>query len=91
MMNNIEQIVLDVLENLDGMSLDNIEEREEVAKVVSNKLIHQSLAQLASLTGGELLYDNDGQAIIYTGIQNPDYDSAPYNPCDLIEETFNRR
>ncbi len=70
----MEQIILAVLENNDGLCLDNGEERQHLARQVANELTHQTLQQVAMLTGGELVHDNDGQAIIYTGIQNPDYD-----------------
>ena len=86
-MNNIEQIVLNVLESCDGLCLDVEEERGDVAKQVAKVLITQSLEQLAALTGGELLHDDDGQAIIYTGIHNPDYDRncmQRTNPFELV-------
>jgi len=70
----MEQIILAVLEDHDGLCLDNGEERKHLARQVANELTHQTLQQVAMLTGGELVHDNDGQAIIYTGIQNPDYD-----------------
>jgi len=85
MMNNIEQIVMNVLENHSGKCLDNEEEREVVAIQVSMALIEQSLQQVAELTGGELLYDNDGQAIIYTGIRNPSYDRNCMQTTDPFE------
>ena len=52
-MNNIERIVLQTLEGLDGKSLDNEKERQEIASTVAQVLINQSLNQLAQLTGGE--------------------------------------
>lgn len=85
MMNNIEQIVLKVLENHSGICLDNEAEREVVAVQVSVELLQQSLQQLAELTGGELCYDDDGQAIIYTGIHNPNYDRNCMKHTDPFE------
>ena len=85
MMNNIEQIVLKVLENNSSKCLDNAEERELVAVQVSIELLQQSLQQLAGLTGGELLHDDDGQAIIYTGIHNPNYDRNCMKRTDPFE------
>tara|TARA_R110002020_G_scaffold395801_1_gene605832 strand:+ start:260 stop:523 length:264 start_codon:yes stop_codon:yes gene_type:complete len=87
MMNNMEQIIMSVLESCESNCLDNSTEREYVAKQVAKELIHQSLEQLASLTGGQLMYDNDGQAVIYTDIRNPDYDRncMQYtNPFELV-------
>ena len=76
MMNNIAQIVLEVLEENDCYNLSDSRDREYVAKQVAKVLIHQSLEQLALLTGGELLYDNDGQGVVYTSLRNPDFDRA---------------
>jgi len=67
-MNNIEQIILSVLEANNGCCLDNQEERQLVANKVANVLISQSLEQFANLLGGSVELDNDGQAVIYTGI-----------------------
>jgi len=83
-MNNIEQIVLNVLESCDSLCLDVEEERGDVAKQVAKVLITQSLEQLAALTGGELLHDDDGQAVIYTGIHNPDYDRNQSRSLDVL-------
>ena len=85
MMNNIEKLVLDVLEENDCYNLSSSKDREYLAKVVSKVLINQSLEQLANLTGGELLYDNDGQAVIYTSMYNPDYDRARMQHVDPFD------
>lgn len=84
-MNNIEQIVLNVLENHSGKCLDNEAEREVVAVQVSMALIEQSLQQVAALTNGEVCHDDDGQAIIYTGIRNPAYDRNAQRFTDPFE------
>ena len=86
MMNNIEKLVLDVLEENDCYNLSSSKDREYLAKVVSKVLINQSLEQLANLTGGELLYDNDGQAVIYTSMYNPDYDRAQMQHVDPFDD-----
>lgn len=67
-MNNIEQIILSVLEANSSRCLDNHDERQLVANKVANVLISQSLEQLANLLGGSVEVDNNGQAVIYTGI-----------------------
>lgn len=84
-MNNIERIVLETLEGLDGKSLDNEKERQEIASTVAQVLINQSLNQLAQLTGGVLMHDNDGQAIIYTGLRNPQHDRAQMQLIDPFD------
>lgn len=84
-MNNIERIVLETLEGLNGKSLDNEKERQEIASTVAQVLINQSLNQLAQLTGGELIHDNDGQAIIYTGLRNPQFDRAQMQLIDPFD------
>ena len=68
-MTPIGQIILDVLEQHDSCCLDNDAERELVAERCEQKLGSASLLQLAELLGGSLDDDNDGQAIIYTGVQ----------------------
>ena len=74
MMNNIERIVLNVLEENDACCMDNAEEREQVAKRVANELISQSLHQLMSMfPNGGLEADNDGQLVLYTGLNSDVY------------------
>ena len=74
MMNNIEKIVLDVLEENDCYSLSQSEDREQVAKQVANELISQSLNQLMSMfPNGGLEADNDGQLVLYTGLNTDVY------------------
>jgi len=68
-MNNIEQIILSELEKMDGNCLDNEEERSQVASKLANVLISQSLHQLTTLfPNGGLEVDNDGQFVLYTGL-----------------------
>ena len=71
-MNEIVKIVESVLEANDGKSLDNGKERNIVANAIANKLIATSLEQLATVLNGSIEHDNDGQAVIYTGIFNED-------------------
>ena len=68
MNSEIERIVLNVLEQMDSCCLDNSDERELVASVVSRELIVQSMNQLADVLNGSIEVDNNGQAIIYTGV-----------------------
>ena len=67
-MNNIEAIILNELECMDDMKLHSVDDRAEVAHRVANKLIVASLQQFVDLTGGSVEYDNDGQVVIYTGL-----------------------
>jgi hypothetical protein len=82
MMNGIEQIIETVLdEHRDACTHSNPELAQAIAKV----LIHKSLQQLAELTGGELLHDDDGQAVIYTSVYNRDYDRNAQRLTDPFE------
>ena len=67
-MNNIQQIILSELEKLDSCCLDNADEREKVAKALSDTLITQSLQQLATLLDGSIECDSDGKVVICTGL-----------------------
>ena len=67
-MNNIEQIINNELQQMDGLCLDNTEERQTVANRLAGVLINQSLNQLADLLGGSIETDNTGQVVIYTGL-----------------------
>jgi hypothetical protein len=94
MNNNIQEIILSVLEENASYCMDNEQERVALSGKLAKTLITESLEQLASLLNGNLEYDNDGQAIVYTGLQNPDYDRHAMkhiNPFDMVEETLNRR
>ena len=64
----IQNIILSVLEVNDGCTLDNHNERKEVAQKVAHALTLASLEQLAGLMGTNLSYDSDGQALIFTGV-----------------------
>ena len=81
----IQDIILSVLEDNDGCTMDNSQEREQVAEKVALALTLASLEQLAMLMGTSLEYDNDGHAIIYTGIQNPDMDRNVMQRHDLFD------
>ena len=98
MMNNIQEIILSVLEENSSYCMDNEGERVALSGKLAKTLITEALEQLAHLTNGSLEYDNDGQALIYTGLHNPDYDrwaQKHINPFDTredeVEELFNRR
>ena len=68
----IQDIILSVLEDNDGCTLDNSQEREQVAEKVAQALTLASLEQLAALMGTNLSFDNDGQALIFTGVFDTD-------------------
>ena len=68
----IQDIILSVLEANDGCTLDNSQEREQVAEKVAQALTLASLEQLAALMGTNLSYDCDGQALIFTGVYDAD-------------------
>ena len=64
----IKDIILSVLEDNDGCTLDNSQERKEVAEKVAQALTLASLQQLAALMGTNLSYDSEGQALLFTGV-----------------------
>ena len=65
-MNNIEQIINEELETHAPMMF--AEERSFIAKKISDKLISQSLEQLAMLLDGSVEYNHDGSIVIHTGL-----------------------
>ena len=71
-MNPITQIIEAVLVANSGKCLDNEEERQQVAKQLSNKLLAASFEQLATVIGGTLECDQTGQIVIYTGHYDED-------------------
>ena len=68
----IQDIILSVLEANDGCTLDNHNERKEVAEKVAQALTLASLEQLAALIGTNLSYDCEGQALLFTGVYDAD-------------------
>ena len=64
----IKDIILSVLEDNDGCTMDNSQEREQVAQKVALALTLASLEQLAALMGTNLSYDSEGQALLFTGV-----------------------
>jgi hypothetical protein len=64
-MTEIGQIILDVLEDTGSLPIGCA---EEVAELCEQKLVNASLEQVANILGGSVEIDNDGQAIIYTGV-----------------------
>ena len=68
----IQDIILSVLEDNDGCTLDNPHERGEVAQQVAQALTLASLEQLAALIGTNLSYDSEGQVLLFTGVYDAD-------------------
>ena len=64
----IKDIILSVLEDNDGCTMDNSQEREQVAQKVALALTLASLEQLAALMGTNLSYDSEGQVLLFTGV-----------------------
>ena len=64
----IKDIILSVLEDNDGCTMDNSQEREQVAQKVAQALTLASLEQLAALMGTNLSYDSEGQVLLFTGV-----------------------
>jgi hypothetical protein len=65
-MTDIGRIIQSVLDNEDA--LHDVERSAEIAEKCEQKLLIASLEQAASILGGSVEIDNDGQAIIYTGV-----------------------
>ena len=83
MMNNIEQIIETVLDSHPDLAGNYA--NAEVAQSIAKVLIHKSLQQLAELVEGDLVHDDDGQAVIYTGVYNRDYDRNAQGLTDPFE------
>jgi hypothetical protein len=83
MTNNTQQItdiIFNVFENyVPGRNLTmTLSER------AANELAAASLQQLANLIGGSLSFDNEGQAILRTGVYNSDEDRSTMQTFDLF-------
>ena len=65
-MTQIKQIIQTVLEENDGCSLDNDEEREAVAAQCAARLTEATIKEVANLLGGFVATGLDGCAAIYT-------------------------
>jgi len=65
-MTDIGQIILDVLDSHPDLAGNYA--NAEAAALCEQKLLIASLEQVANLLGGSVEIDNDGQAIIYTGV-----------------------
>ena len=69
-MTEIAQIIQSVLEAHQSVNdrFDTPIDINNIAAECEQKLLNASLQQLANVIGGSIDVDNDGQAIIYTGI-----------------------
>jgi len=69
-MTEIAQIIQSVLEahHEENDHFDTPIDINNIAAECEQKLLNASLQQLANVIGGSIDVDNDGQAIIYTGI-----------------------
>jgi hypothetical protein len=74
-MSIIKTIVLHALEmygqNDDGTVTLDAEERDDLSQQAEEVVTTALLQQFTLLLGGTLDYDSDGQAVIYTGLCNP--------------------
>lgn len=66
-MTDIGQIILDVLDSHPDLAGNYA--NAEAAELCEQKLLNASLHQLASVIGGTVEVDNDGQAVIYTNMR----------------------
>ena len=85
----IKDIILSVLEANDGCTLDNHNERAEVAQKVAQALTLASLQQLAGLMGTNLSYDSEGQALLFTGVYDANKaDEIALSDLQTMHEDF---
>jgi len=84
MTNNTQQIsdiIFNVFEDyVPGRDLTMI-----LSERAANELVTASLQQLADLMGGSLSYDNEGQAVLHTGVHNKDMDRSAMQTFDLFD------
>jgi hypothetical protein len=67
-MNQVKQIIQKVIEDNCDMNLNVPYQRDLLAELTEQALTKAVVGQLADLLGGSVEVDNDGQAVIYTGI-----------------------
>ena len=67
-MNQVKKVILNVIEDNCDMSLKVPYQRELLAELSEQALTKAIVVQVAELLGASLEFDNDGQAVIYTGV-----------------------
>jgi len=70
-MNQVKKVILNVIEDNCDMNLLVPYQRELLSELCEQALAKAVIAQVAQLLGASLEFDNDGQAVIYTGVNFP--------------------
>tara|TARA_R110000824_G_scaffold3750_4_gene17861 strand:- start:211 stop:471 length:261 start_codon:yes stop_codon:yes gene_type:complete len=67
-MDQVKEIIYGVLTENSALCMDNDYERELAAELCEQALTKAVVAQVAALLGASMEVDNDGQGVIYTGV-----------------------
>ncbi len=80
-MDQVKEIIHAVLTENSALCMDNDYERELAAELCEQALTKAVVAQVAALLGASLEVDNEGQGVIYTGVNfNESVASDPNGP-----------
>jgi hypothetical protein len=67
-MNQVKKVILNVIEDNCDINLMVPYQRELLSELCEQALTKAVIAQVAELLGASLEFDNNGQAVIYTGV-----------------------
>jgi GH25 family lysozyme M1 (1,4-beta-N-acetylmuramidase) len=67
-MNQVKKVILNVMEDNCDINLMVPYQRELLSELCEQALTKAVIAQVAELLGASLEFDNNGQAVIYTGV-----------------------
>jgi hypothetical protein len=68
MNDQVKKVILNVIEDNCDMNLLVPYQRDLLAELCEQALTKAVVAQVADLLGASLEFDNDGQAVLYTGV-----------------------
>ena len=85
-MNEVKNIIKKVIEDNCDMNLMVPYQRDLLAELSEQALTKAIVVQVAELLGASLEFDNDGQAVIYTGVNFQEQTQADTDDDDLFHD-----